>query len=308
MWYRTAQLYDASGKSLLEFGPFALPLGKKAVQYNSTPQALKPLMSRADREWSSITWNPSNGLQFWNQQGKLIGTQQPNTTLFDTLRAFEPSRFASDVTDNLILDVYQRSKYADQAIQKARAQNPSLTPQQYNQILSQYMKEYFIKPEFDENGNLQNRPSYYPQKTPQEAAAIRQNLQTEYLAAPKKNGETGFQFTETGTPANGDYRSRYNHAYNQAYAEYEANGSRTPFAQWKKQFDDSFWKGYNNNANAVQNQVRTQNQNTGTYQLNKDSSGNVSIVQANGRVYAYIPASEVQYQLDYIKKMTGKTP
>ena len=309
MWYRTAQLYDVAGKNLLEFGPFVQPAGKKIVQHNSTPQALSPLLNRISSRWSSITWNPSKGLQFWTREGKLIGSQTPGVNIFDTLRAFEPSRFSSDITDKIILDVYQRGKYAEQAIQKAKSQNPSLNPQQYNQILSSYMKEYYVNPSYDENGNLQNLPTHYPQKTPQEESTIRQHLQTEYLSAPKKPGESGFQFTETANTTNAsDYRARYNQAYNQAYAEYESNGSKMPFVQWKKQFDDAFWKGYNNNSNTIQNQVTTQNQNIGTYQLNKDSVGNVSIVQSDGRVYAYIPSTEVPYQLDYIKKMTGKAP
>lgn len=133
------------------------------------------------------------------------------------------------------------------------------------------------------------------------------------MAAPKQANEQGFQFTDAPTTETGQqYRARYTDAYAKAYAEYEANGRKMPFAQWKKQFDDNFSRGQYGTAtgavNPVMNQVQTQNQTSGTYQMSQDAVGNVSIVQSDGRVYAYIPASQVQYQIAYIQKMTGKTP
>lgn len=315
MWYRSAQLYDAYGKNLLEFGPFTMPddTNRKMVQYTGVPQQFQSTLNRAQNQWSSVTWNPQYGLQFWTSNGKLIGSQQPGSSVFQTLRGFEPYRFKSDFTDKIILDLYRRGKSIEQAVQQARSQNPSITPQQIAQVSSQYMKEYYVTPKFDEQGNLQNMPEYYPQQSAQEDAVIRQNMEQEYLAAPKKANEQGFQFTDAQPTETGQqYRARYTDAYAKAYAAYEANGRKMPFQQWKKQFDDDFARGQFGSAagpvNPVMNQVQTQNQNTGTYQMKQDAAGNVSIVQSDGRVYAYIPASQVQYQSAYIKKMTGATP
>ena len=147
----------------------------------------------------------------------------------------------------------------------------------------------------------------------QEDAVTRQKMEQEYLAAPKKANEQGFQFTDAQPTETGEqYRARYTDAYKKAYDAYEANRIKMPFQQWKKQFDDDFARGqFRTDAGPTQpvmNQVQTQNQTAGTYQMKQDAFGNVSIVQQNGLVYAYIPASQVQYQTAYIKKMTGATP
>jgi hypothetical protein len=282
MWYREAQTYNALNQS-----------------------------SNA-KQWSNVTWNPKSGLQFWNADGKLIVAQQPNTTIFETLRSVEPMRFKSDYTDRILLDVYERSKAIAQAIVAARQTNPSMTTQQVSQITNQYMSVYSQNNQLDSEGNLQNAPEYYPQTTPQSEAQNRQNIEKDYLAAPKRPGDKNFEFTQAQPQETGDqYRARYTTAYDKAYAEYEANGRKIPFTQWKKQFDENFSRGVSN-ANSpnpsTMNQVQTQNQPVGTYRMIQDSVGNISIAQADGRIYAYIPASEVQYQIEYIKKMTGKTP
>jgi hypothetical protein len=313
MWYRSAQLYDVHGKNLLEFGPFVMPPQGKQVAFTGVPKEFQSVINRAQNQWSSATWNPQYGLQFWTSNGKLIGSQQPNSSVFQTLRGFEPYRFKSDFTDKIILDLYRRGKSIEQAVQQARSQNPNITPQQIAQVSSRYMKEYYVTPKFDEQGNLQNLPEYYPQQSQQEDAAIRQNMEREYLAAPKKSNEQGFQFTDSQPTETGQqYRARYTDAYAKAYAAYEANGRKMPFAQWKKQFDDDFARGQYGTAagqvNPVMNQVQTQNQTAGTYEMRQDAVGNVSIVQSDGRAYAYIPASQVPYQTAYIKQMTGKTP
>lgn len=313
MWYRSAQLYDAYGKNLLEFGPFVMPPQGKQVAWVGVPKEFQSTLNRAQNQWSSATWTPQYGLQFWTNTGKLIGSQQPGATVFQTLRTFEPYRFKSDFTDKIVFDLYRRGKSIEQAVSVARSQNPTITPQQLTQVVASYMKEYYVTPKFDEQGNLQNLPEYYPQQSAQEDSVIRQNLEREYLAAPKQANEQGFQFTDAPTTETGQqYRARYTDAYAKAYAEYEANGRKMPFAQWKKQFDDNFSRGQYGTAtgavNPVMNQVQTQNQTSGTYQMSQDAVGNVSIVQSDGRVYAYIPASQVQYQIAYIQKMTGKTP
>lgn len=305
MWYRSAQQYNAHGKNLLEFGQFAMPQGKQ-VALTGMPRGLQ-------NQWSSATWNPQYGLQFWTSNGKLIGSQQPGSSVFQALRGFEPYRFKSDFTDKIVFDLYRRGKSIEQAVQQARSQNPTITPQQIAQVASQYMKEYYVTPRLDEQGNLQNLPEYYPQQSAQEDAVIRQNMEQEYASAPRTANERGFQFTDTRSTETGQqYRARYTDAYAKAYALYEANGSKMPFAQWKKQFDDNFARGQYGTAtsavNPAGNQVQTQNQTAGTYQMKQDAAGNVSIVQQDGRVYAYIPSTQVQYQSAYIKKMTGKTP
>lgn len=314
MWYRSAQLYDAYGKNLLEFGPFVMPAQGKQVAFTGVPQQFQSTINRAQNQWSSATWNPQYGLQFWTSNGKLIGSQQPGSSVFQTLRGFEPYRFKSDFTDKIILDLYRRGKSIEQAVQQARSQNPNITPQQVAQVASQYMKEYYVTPKFDEQGNLTNMPEYYPQQSAQEDAVIRQNMEQEYLAAPKQPNERGFDFYDAPAAETGQqYRARYTAAYTKAYEAYEANGRKMPFDQWKKQFDDDFRRGVYGTAAGVSNpamgQVQSQNQAEGTYKMVQDVAGNVSIVETqSGRAYAYVPASEVQYQLAYIKKMTGQTP
>ena len=134
MWYRSAQLYDAYGKNLLEFGPFVMPPQGKQVAWTGVPQQFQSTLNRAQNQWSSVTWNPQYGLQFWTSNGKLIGSQQPGSSVFQTLRGFEPYRFKSDFTDKIILDLYRRGKSVEQAVQQARSQNPSITPQQIAQV------------------------------------------------------------------------------------------------------------------------------------------------------------------------------
>lgn len=313
MWYRSAQLYDTSGKNLLEFGPFVMPQQGRQVALTGVPTTFQPVIQKAQNQWSNVTWSPQYGLQFWTANGRLIGTQKPNATIFNTIRTFEPYRFKSDFTDKIVFDIYRRGKLIEQAVHVARNQNPLITPQQISQVAASYMKDYYVTPKFDEQGNIQNLPEYYPQQSIQEDAIIRQNIEREYLAAPKAANEQGFQFTDKQSTETGQqYRARYTEAYAKAYAAYEANGRKMPFAQWKKQFDDSFARGQYGSAtgvvNPLMNQVQTQNQPSGTYEMRQDAAGNVSIVQSDGRAYAYIPADQVQYQIAYIQKMTGKTP
>lgn len=305
MWYRVAQLYDTQGKNLLEFNtevPRSNPVTLSGLPGGFNNQSLK--------QWSSITWSPQRGLQFWNSSGKLIGTQNPGATVFETLRTLEPQRLKSDFTDKIVLDVYRRGKVIEQAVSSARQQNPSLTLQQATQIAAQQMRGYYITPRFDDNGNLQNLPEYYPQQSAQDDAGIKQMMAQEYNTTPRQPGEKNIEFTEVTSEETGQqYRKRYTDAYNRAYAEYNANGSKIPFTQWKKQFDDAFARGQTGfNNQPVMNQVTTQNQAAGTYKMQQDAAGNVSILQSDGRAYAYIPASQVQYQIAYIKKMTGQTP
>lgn len=311
MWYRSAQLYDAYGKSLLEFGPLVGPPNTNGDTVGDVQSQLQPTLNRIQNQWSSVTWSPQYGLQFWTSNGKLVATQRPGVGVFETLRAFEPYRLKSDFTDKIVFDLYRRGKSIEQAVRQARIQNPAITPQQITQVVSQYMKEYYVTPKFDAQGNLQNLPEYYPQQSAQEDAVIRQNIEREYLTG--QPNEQGFQFANSQSTETGQqYRARYSDAYAKAYASYEANGSKMPFAQWKKQFDEDFARGaYGTNiglAQPARNQVRSQNQPEGTYRMIQDASGNVSILQNDNRAYSYIPASEVRYQLQYIQKMTGKLP
>lgn len=115
-------------------------------------------------------------------------------------------------------------------------------------------------------------------------------------------------------------RARYTQAYAAAYEQYESTPpqDRMPFQQWKAQFDQRF--NQNLVANPISQPARpllsgepsqyvaTPNQSQGTYKLVQDAAGNVQIQQADGRVYAFIPASEVPYQGEYIRKMTGQQP
>lgn len=115
-------------------------------------------------------------------------------------------------------------------------------------------------------------------------------------------------------------RARYTRAYAAAYEQYQATPaqSRMPFQQWKAQFDQRFNQNLVLDPTSQPTQpllagepdkyVTTQNQPQGTYKLVQDAAGNVQIQQVDGRVYAFIPASEVPHQGGYIKRMTGQAP
>ncbi|MBS1722876.1 MAG: hypothetical protein JSS66_07980 [Armatimonadetes bacterium] len=218
----------------------------------------------------------------------------------------EPSRLKSDVTDRVLLDVYRQSVAASQAVQKAaQSTGKQLDSAAVSKVWAQYLANYAYQP--GAQPGTAAPTEYMPAGND---AATRQTLETDVANAPRQQAN-GFQFTQPmpQQETNGQYRQRYMDAYNRAYAEYEANGSRMPFKQWKAQFDAAFTAGrVQPPTGAVTNQVSSQNQPQGTYRLVEDSMGNVQIVQTDGRVYSYIPYDQVQYQLPYIKQMTGKAP
>jgi hypothetical protein len=146
-------------------------------------------------------------------------------------------------------------------------------------------------------------PEWYPETKPATPA------QPAPLGNVTPQGETDSQ-----------RRYRYTQAYAAAYEQYQATPpqNRMPFQQWKAQFDQSFNQGRVLNpasqptrpliSGEPSQYVTTQNQSQGTYKLVQDAAGNVQIQQADGRVYAFIPAAEVPYQGEYIKRMTGQAP
>lgn len=273
-----------------------------------------PGLKSGAKQWAYITWSDTQGLQFWTSSGQLVGSQQPGKNTFDTLRSMEPYRFPSDFSYNLLLDAYRQGKAAEQHIGLIQQQyHQNAQPQVIKQILSKYFANYRTKPQLNADGNMTNLPEYYPPVNAQTNAATQQSLEREWMAAPKQPGEQAFQATPAQSQETGQQRRvRYQEAYNKAYQEYEANGRKMPFQQWKAQFDKLFTEGrYGTPGQQVapaMNQVTTPNQAEGTYKMQQDANGNVHILQADGRAYAYVPADQVQYQLQYIKRMTGQTP